>query len=129
MWAGSEKIDNYFSENATSDYDYYGGGPDYGWCWLENLYDQREPSSYCFDDVYYSRRHGRFHSRKACNPDEEPLEKEYKFNLDEDLLCDGPPGSCEEPPVVFDEWYLYILKVPISIHIQLLLIYALYWLI
>jgi len=99
------------SENATTtDYDYYGGGPDYGWCWLENLYDQNEPSSYCFNDAYYSRRHGRFYSSKACNPDEQPLEKEYKPNLDatqtvHDLLCDGPskPPSCEEPPVVFDE--------------------------
>ena len=89
-------------EPTSDDYD-YGGGPDYGWCWLENLYDQNEPSSYCYDDTYYSRRHGRFYSSKACNPAETPLDKEYKFDVLDDVLCEGPPGSCGEPPVVFDE--------------------------
>jgi len=76
------------------------GLPDLGWCFLENIYDQREPSSYCFDDVSFSKRHGRFWSSKACNPEEKPLDKEFTFD-DSFIFGDEPPPP--PPPTIIEE--------------------------
>jgi len=77
--------------------------PDHGWCFLENIYDEREPSSYCFDDVSFSKRHGRFWSSKACDPNEKPLDKEYTFDYpDVDIFGDEPPPP-PPPPSIIEE--------------------------
>ena len=65
----------HYSWEPTSEYEHY-NGPDYGWCWLENLYNHTNLATYCYDDVHYDHRHGRFYSIKACNPDEDPKDKE-----------------------------------------------------
>ena len=64
-----------YSWKPTTEYEHY-NGPDYGWCWLDNLYSRTNLASYCYDDVHYDHRHGRFYSSKACNPDEDPKDKE-----------------------------------------------------
>jgi len=76
----------------------YDGLPDLGWCFLENIFDQNEPSSYCYDDVQFSRRHGRFYSSKACDPDQKPLDKEFTFDFD--IFGDDAPPP---PPSIIEE--------------------------
>merc|ERR1719495_2996115 len=59
------------------------GDGKFGWCFLENMWadpmdgpDMKRPYSvYCYRDVLFSRRHGRFYSYMACDPKQKPSNK------------------------------------------------------
>jgi len=45
----------------------------FGWCFLENMhYDTSKPKTYCYGDVRFSGRFGRFYSHQACDPKQKP---------------------------------------------------------
>jgi len=88
-------------EGSPFENDDYFDLPDLGWCFLENIFDPSEPSSYCFDDVIFSRRHGRFYSSKACDPNQKPLDKEFTFDFPVFDSADEPPPP--PPPSVLEQ--------------------------
>jgi len=48
----------------------------FGWCFLENVYDASNPEKYCYGDVMYSRRFGKFFSYQACDSKQKPSDKD-----------------------------------------------------
>jgi len=81
----------------------FAGGPGNGWCWLENVHNHREPNDYCFEDTVFSKRHGRFYSSSACEPDAKPIDSSYGNYLrrTNPELCEIDPTLCG--PSIDDE--------------------------